>query len=280
VRIRDAVLQVAGRLCKYALLATPTAKGFDAIEAPEQAPDEPKASIPARRLMWFGFRSVPPAGSECAVIASRAGASNNMIVGCENLGFGPVDLETGEAAVYSQFDQLIFLDKEGSITSTAAGSSIQQFKDGNIVLISKGGATLGMSDTAADSTFSDNLTITRNTTSGHYIGGGGTPTAVIGAALGAGGTVGVVGTDSGFTVTMNTDAMATATGTMCTVTYARAYATAPRGCVISPANDQATIAPMNGAVYVDASTGLNVKIETTGMPAVATEYRYSVVVIQ
>ncbi len=196
-----------------------------------------------------------------------------MIVGCENLGFGPTDLETGEAAIFSKFDQLIFLDKEGSITSTAAGSSIQQFKDGNIVLISKGGATLGMSESAAVSEHDELFKST------HFGGRGGTPTAVIGTALGAAGAVRVSGTDTAFTVEMDTDPMTTTTGTMATITTAKAFGATPHG-VISPSGDKATIPLMNGAVYLDVKTASTLTIETTATPTTHATYRYTIHLIQ
>ena len=136
-RIRDEVISIAARLCKYATIARSTAKGYDFITKPEAGADEPDNQEQARRLQDFGLRSVPVAGSECAVIASRGGSSNRIIVASENLEFGPLDLKEGEVCIYSKAD------------TGSALCRIVLDGDGNVTVIPKDGAKVRLGDSAA-----------------------------------------------------------------------------------------------------------------------------------
>lgn len=118
MRIRDVVLAVAGRIAKYAIVAKSTATGHAcAVEGPEREADEPDSQEPARRMQDFGLRSIPPVGSECAVIRSRGGASNAIIIATENLSHGPTDLKEGETSLFCKATgALVKMDMNGKIT--------------------------------------------------------------------------------------------------------------------------------------------------------------------
>lgn len=135
-RIRDEVISIAARLCKYATIARSTAKGYDFITKPEAGADEPDNQEQARRLQDFGLRSVPVAGSECAVIASRGGSSNRIIVASDNLKFGPLDLKEGEVCIYSKADTggalcRILLDVDGNVTVIPKAGAKVRLGDGD-----------------------------------------------------------------------------------------------------------------------------------------------------
>jgi phage gp45-like len=81
--------------------------------------DQIKSTDPVRRIWPFGLRSVPVQGSEGVVLVINGGRRSGgaaVLVGAENLKYGPQDLKEGETALYSQFDAIIRLDKDGNIT--------------------------------------------------------------------------------------------------------------------------------------------------------------------
>lgn len=78
-----------------------------------------KGGVPVRRVWPFGLRSVPPDGSEGIVLTINGGRRSGgscVLIAAENLKYGPDKLSGGETALYSQYDAVILLDKDGNIT--------------------------------------------------------------------------------------------------------------------------------------------------------------------
>ena len=69
------------------------------------------------RVQNYGFSGMPPAGSTLVAVAVGGSRDHLMVVACEHPDHSPV-LETGEAAMYSLFGQLIKMDKDGNVTLT------------------------------------------------------------------------------------------------------------------------------------------------------------------
>lgn len=97
-----------------------------------------KGGIPVRRVWPFGLRSVPPDGSEGIVLTLNGGRRSGgaaVLIAAENLKYGPDKLAGGETSLYSQFDAVVLLDKDGNIKITA--------KSGADVVVNGGSANVG-----------------------------------------------------------------------------------------------------------------------------------------
>lgn len=97
-----------------------------------------KGGVPVRRVWPFGLRSVPPNGSEGILLTLNGGRRSGgaaVLIAAENLKYGPDKLDGGETALYSQFDAVVRLDKNGKITIDA--------KSGADVVVNGGTAKVG-----------------------------------------------------------------------------------------------------------------------------------------
>lgn len=145
------ILQVAGRLLKYAQLAALSDKfGYGYVSPPPEDPeqgDEPTQQR-VRFLQWFGFRSRPVVnGGEAIVAAPRGGTTNAVALAADHLGYGPTDLKEGESAVYDKSGSVIHLFEDGSLSVTAKGGAVVTLdKDGNATVVPKSGAQVRLGD--------------------------------------------------------------------------------------------------------------------------------------
>ena len=134
------ILQVAGRLLKYAQLAALSDKfGYGYVSPPPEDPeqgDEPTQQR-VRFLQWFGFRSRPVVnGGEAIVAAPRGGTTNAVALAADHLGYGPTDLKEGESAVYDKSGSVIHLFEDGSLSVTAKGGAVVTLdKDGGFTIV-------------------------------------------------------------------------------------------------------------------------------------------------
>lgn len=88
---------------------------------------------------------------------------------------------------------------------------------------------------------------------GHFLGSGSTPAIAVGAGAGTGATASITGTDSGGEITLNTGTIPTAAATAFTVTFDRAYGSAP-AIVFSPSNSLAALLSGVAMVFVTSTT--------------------------
>lgn len=112
--------------CIAGILAKSSADGHDDALEGRTAPAEPDYQIPVRRIWPFGIRSRPPAGVEAVVVYPNGSPVSGVMVGAESAKYGPSDLEEGETAVYSSSGATMKLDKDGNIIILALGSATIQ----------------------------------------------------------------------------------------------------------------------------------------------------------
>ena len=99
------------------------------------------------RVQNYGFSGMPPAGSTLVAVAVGGSRDHLMVVACEHPDHSPV-LETGESAMYSQFGQLIKMDKDGNVTLTCKGltfdvaENFEQKVGGNLTQQAKGALSI------------------------------------------------------------------------------------------------------------------------------------------
>ncbi|MDR1656124.1 MAG: phage baseplate assembly protein V [Deltaproteobacteria bacterium] len=68
----------------------------------------------AERIENYGLAGHPPGGSEGVMVSAGGARDHVLIVAMEDRGVRP-DLSDGEVKLYSKFEQMIHLDKEGNI---------------------------------------------------------------------------------------------------------------------------------------------------------------------
>jgi phage baseplate assembly protein V len=68
----------------------------------------------AERVENYGLAGHPPGGAEGVMVSAGGTRDHVLIVAMEDRGLRP-DLSDGEVKVYSKFEQVIHLDKEGNI---------------------------------------------------------------------------------------------------------------------------------------------------------------------
>lgn len=107
----------------------------------------------------------------------------------------------------------------------------------------------------------------------HIVGSGGVPGRSNGTALGGGGTVGINGSDTAGTVSINTGSSPPA-GCFVTLNFASKYATTPH-VVISPSNSSA-----GGLDYYTNRSSSGFSICTANSPAPSATYFFDYIVIQ
>jgi hypothetical protein len=116
-----------------------------------------------------------------------------------------------------------------------------------------------------------NATFAGSITSTHLIGGGSAPTIAAGTGAGTSPTVSIAGTDNAGTITVTTGTLPTGTNaTVCTVTFSKAYVSAPY-IVFCPSNS--TAATLSGVTMVYPTTGttsFTIVSGTTALTAAST----------
>lgn len=118
-----------------------------------------------------------------------------------------------------------------------------------------------------------------NATITHVIGGGSSPSIAAGTGAGTTPTVSVTGKDHGFTISVTTGTLPTLSATVCTVTFAAAYASAPH---FSLTSSNANASLLTGATMVTPSSTTTTFVLTAGATALtgATTYTWEVLVVQ
>lgn len=171
----------------------------------------------------------------------------------------------------------------GPATPTAQGRAI-------LLQTSSGGLTVVASNNRVSSVNTEvfvgtGVTVTqrnygKQTTDGdtatrHILASGSTPTITLGAAAGTGPSASsVAGVDTAMSLAVTTGT-ATATGRLFTVTYATAYASAPRGVVPVPSNAaSAACAP-----FVSNRSATAFEVHASVAPATSTPLAFQVVVV-
>jgi len=108
------IKQLVARAAWYGFVSTCGSLGRD--DEIQGRGDSDKGT-PVRRLWPFGLRSVPVAGAEAAGFLINAGRSAaRVMVAADSMKHGPKEMKEGETALYSAFDAVILLDKDGNIT--------------------------------------------------------------------------------------------------------------------------------------------------------------------
>ncbi|HDR9036127.1 TPA: phage baseplate assembly protein V [Burkholderia vietnamiensis] len=86
------------------------------------------------RIGEFGLTSVPPDGSDIAMVNLGGGRNNAVIVGTNHQGSRPRNLQPGETMLYSQDGKSVYLTAGGGIVVDAKGQSVT-VNDATIVTI-------------------------------------------------------------------------------------------------------------------------------------------------
>jgi hypothetical protein len=156
------------------------------------------------------------------------------------------------------------------VTPTDTTTAFQIQNQANVALLTAD--TTNMMVTVTALVVSTNLTV-----NGHIITGGSAPGIAAGAAACTSPTVSVVGDDTSGTVTVTTGSGCAGGGTLATITFANAYAAAPR-VILTPGSP---ISQTLGA-YVDDSTVSPAKFDlgTNTTPSDATTYKWNYWVAQ
>lgn len=113
----------------------------------------------------------------------------------------------------------------------------------------------------------------------HLIGGSAAPTIAAGTGAGTSPTISILGTDLGFKITLTTGTSPTASGTVATVTFNSAYASAPY-FAFSPANANAAALSGTSSVFGGSSTTTFTLTAGSAALTAATQYIWTVVCAQ
>ena len=128
MNFRYQVLQIAGRIVKYAQLsrlASGFGYGYVSGATADGSLGQQESQQPVRFMQWFGFRSRPVVKQgEAVVVACRGGTSNAVAVAADNLAHGPTDLQEGESVMYSSGGSTIKQDTAGKVTINAKTPSL------------------------------------------------------------------------------------------------------------------------------------------------------------
>lgn len=123
MNFRYQVLQIAGRIVKYAQLsrlASGFGYGYVSGATADGSLGQQESQQPVRFMQWFGFRSRPVVKQgEAIIVAPRGGTSNAVAVAADNLAHGPTDLQEGESVMYSSGGSTIRQDTAGKVTINA-----------------------------------------------------------------------------------------------------------------------------------------------------------------
>lgn len=78
-----------------------------------------------RRIAEFGFTSVPPEGSDVAIVFVGGDRSSGLVIGTNHQGSRPTGLNPGETMIFTQDGKQIYLTAGGGIVVKANGQPVQ-----------------------------------------------------------------------------------------------------------------------------------------------------------
>lgn len=171
--------------------------------------------------------------------------------------------------------QNLVIDSDGTATFSNRNNSINGFRIQN----ANASTTVFNVDTTTNVVTVTTLAVSGNVTiNGHIISGGTTPTIAGGAAACTTPTVSVAGTDTAGTITVTTGTGCASGGTLATLTFATAFASAPRGVVITPGSS----ASLTLGAYIDNAAILPASfvIATNNTATNGATYKWNYIIIQ
>lgn len=136
--IREYVRQRIGALVRIARSSGVNANRIDEVKGRARDGEEPDQQIPATRYQQYGFRSSPPADSEYVIIGA-GDVGQRVCIASETPGTGPGSQASGEVEVYAKTGQRIILNKDGLITISASGATIEIATTGKVTVTSAAG---------------------------------------------------------------------------------------------------------------------------------------------
>lgn len=180
--------------------------------------------------------------------------------------------KTGSGAV-SINGAVTFAANKGIVYTSGTGAA--DFSNGSGITKTTSGA---FTSVASSNTFNNLVTL-----SGHLAGSGTAPTIAAGTGAGTSPTVSITGTDLNGVVSVTTGTLPTLSGTVVTVTFNVAYASAPRDVIWIEANSNAALLSGVTKTFVNSAgittTTFAVTAGTTALTA-ATAYKWYYVVVQ
>lgn len=78
-----------------------------------------------RRIAEFGFTSVPPEGSDVAIVFVGGDRSSGLVIGTNHQGSRPTGLNPGETMIFTQDGKQIYLTAGGGIFIKANGQPVE-----------------------------------------------------------------------------------------------------------------------------------------------------------
>jgi len=78
-----------------------------------------------RRIAEFGFTSVPPEGSDVAIVFVGGDRSSGLVIGTNHQGSRPTGLNPGETMIFTQDGKQIYLTASGGIFIKANGQPVE-----------------------------------------------------------------------------------------------------------------------------------------------------------
>lgn len=87
-----------------------------------------------RRVAEFGFTSVPPQGSDVAIVFVGGDRSSGIVIATNHQGSRPKGLQAGETMIYTQDGKQIYLTASGGIKIAANGQPVE-VDDATVVTI-------------------------------------------------------------------------------------------------------------------------------------------------
>ncbi len=119
---------------QYMITAKPSKDGYDQVEGRKVQPGEQQYDQPVRRFANYGFRSLPPTGSESVALSINGAVGNKIQIASENIKYGPDDLQEGEVSIFSKF-----------------GNNLQRFTTNGDIVFNRGTKQVARVDDRTDS---------------------------------------------------------------------------------------------------------------------------------
>lgn len=139
----------------------------------------------------------------------------------------------------------------------------------------------GVLNVAGASGFGGAVQVTHDLTSGHYVGGGSTPTVAYGVGGGTPTASSIVGTDSSFSLSFTTPSGLSTTGLVWTVTFARPFASAPRVLITEDTGSLLNDEVNNGLSWSKTSTTTTVSLSVVNASlSESNPYKFTVFIQQ
>ncbi len=122
-------------LVQYAITTIPDTSGYDQVEGRAVGPRDPAYQLGVRRFGNYGFRSLPPKGSEAILVNVNGALGNKAEIASENIAYGPsidpkstltnnfAPLQEGEVSIFSKFKALLRLKTNGNLTLNSGETS-------------------------------------------------------------------------------------------------------------------------------------------------------------